>query len=90
MITRSARVRNHYGIHCRPSALIAQEAQRVPECTIRVQCNQAEAEGASVLGLVSLGIECGAEVSISVSGPDEELVCDRFVELFETEFDFPR
>jgi phosphotransferase system HPr-like phosphotransfer protein len=36
-----------------------------------------------------LGLEKGAEVSIQVSGPDEEAFCNKLVELFETHFDFP-
>jgi phosphotransferase system HPr (HPr) family protein len=43
----------------------------------------------SLMDLFRLGLEQGARVSIRVSGPDEERVCDRLVEIFETHFDFP-
>jgi phosphocarrier protein HPr len=48
-----------------------------------------QADLRSLLELVSLGLEKGAHVRIRVSGPDEQAFCSRFVELFETHFDFP-
>ena len=36
-----------------------------------------------------LGLEQGAEVTIQVTGPDEEQYALKLAELFETHFDFP-
>jgi len=90
MVTRTACVRNGYGIHCRPAALIAQEALGYTGSAILVKDNDQEADIASILALVALGLQAGTSVQISVSGPDEDSFCERLVELFETEFDFSR
>ncbi len=88
MIERIAIIRNNQGIHCRPSAKIVTEASRFP-CVVRVIAESGDADLKSLLSLVSLGLQEGSRIRIQVSGPDEEAVCDRFVQLFETHFDFP-
>ena len=44
----------------------------------------------SILLLVGLGLRYGETVTIAVSGVDEQTAADRIVELFQTNFDFPR
>lgn len=90
MITRTARVSNEYGIHCRPSAVIAKELQGYTGNVTVTNEQGMAADPRSVLALVGLAICCGMQVTIRVSGPDEEAVCDRLVTLFQTNFDFPR
>ncbi len=90
MITRQATVRNQYGIHCRPAAMIAREAHA---CTgkIRVTNEQGESTNAkNVMGLISLGVTCGQSVTVEVEGEEEEAAATRMVNLLETEFDFVR
>ena len=90
MVTTNATVKNEYGIHCRPSAVIAQ-AMKGYEGTVTVRTEDGrEARADSVLSLVGLAARCGDTVTLEVSGPDEEAACQRLVELFETSFDFPR
>ena len=43
----------------------------------------------SMMGLLSLGLCRGTEVTIRVNGGDEERIGDRLVELFEREYEFP-
>ena len=88
MVEKIAIIKNGQGIHCRPSAKIVTEASRYP-CEIRVFGEGGEADLRSLLSLVSLGLQEGASVRIRVSGADEEAICDHFVTLFETHFDFP-
>jgi phosphotransferase system HPr (HPr) family protein len=90
MVSLKATVRNKYGIHCRPSALIAKEAQGYAGTITVTTERQVSAEAKAVLPLVGLGITWGEVVLVSVSGPDEEAVCKRMVALFETNFDFRR
>ena len=42
----------------------------------------------SILDLLSLGLQLGDEVEISVTGPQEAEACGKIAELFATEFDF--
>ena len=88
MIERTATIRNGQGIHCRPSAKIVTEASRHP-CLIRVLAESGEADLRSLLSLVSLGLQEGTTIRIQVTGEDESDVCNRIVDLFETQFDFP-
>lgn len=88
MIEKKAIIKNTQGIHCRPSAVIVQEAVNYPG-TITVAANDKTCSLTSVLELITLALEEGTEVTISVEGPDEAAFCDKLVALFETHFDFP-
>ncbi|MBU0679467.1 MAG: HPr family phosphocarrier protein [Verrucomicrobia bacterium] len=88
MIQRSAIVQNHQGIHLRPSALIIKEIQSYAG-DVWVQAAAGKCDLKSIMGLMALGLTCGSELAISVDGPDEEAICERLVEIFETHFDFP-
>ena len=91
MVVRDALVQNKYGIHCRPSGLIAKAAQEYASA-VRV-CrldDDREVDAESVLGLMGLGLRAGDRVRISVEGPDAEAACRAFVELFEKNYDFER
>lgn len=89
MVEKEATVRNRYGIHCRPSAVIIKAIKEYGG-EILVSAESGEANLRSVFDLISLGLAQGAQCTIRVSGPDEESVCEHLVELFETDFDFPR
>jgi phosphotransferase system HPr-like phosphotransfer protein len=41
------------------------------------------------MGLIALGMTQGDEVEVEVSGPKEEKVCARLVEMLEKKYDFP-
>jgi phosphocarrier protein len=88
MIEKTAMIRNGQGIHCRPSARIVTEATRYTG-QIRVFSEAGEADLRSLLSLVSLGLQEGSVVRVCVEGENEEAVCDQFVALMETHFDFP-
>ena len=43
----------------------------------------------SILALISLGLVCGAQATLNITGPDEEEAIREIGDLFEYEFDFP-
>jgi len=88
MIERVVTIRNEAGIHCRPSSVIVKTAVGYPG-TIRIQSKAGVADCRSIMGLLCLAMEKGTQITISVSGQDEERMSQELVELFETEFDFP-
>lgn len=90
MITKQATVQNEYGIHCRPCALIVKEALSYAADIVAGQTGKEPVNVKSILAVMGLGLSQGKTVEISVSGEDEEAICSRMVELFETPFDFPR
>ncbi|MFA4944276.1 MAG: HPr family phosphocarrier protein [Lentisphaeria bacterium] len=90
MITRSATVRNAYGIHVRPSSVIALAARQF-QSTLTVRNEKGtKVDAKNLLGIISLGVTLGQEVTIAADGEDEADAIARLVELFETNFDFPR
>jgi len=90
MVTREATICNEYGIHCRPSAVIAKEAQQYSAEIRIVTSDGCEGDVKNLMALLSLGITCGQRIRIEVSGEYEDSICARIVALFETNFDFPR
>lgn len=88
MVERKAVIKNEAGIHCRPTAVITQEAAKV-DAVITILSPGGTCQLGSALDLMMLGLSQGTLVNIQVEGPDEEQVADQFRELFETEFDFP-
>lgn len=90
MVTVTATVRNDYGIHVRPSAVIAKEARDYPGTIEVTTAGGGHAEARNLLGLIGLGLTKGATVTLAVSGPDEEKTAARMAELFASHFDFQR
>jgi len=90
MLVIQATVRNEFGIHVRPSGVIAKEARNYSGRIEVVSAKGATVDAKNVLGLLSLGITCGQIVTLRVDGPDEAKMAARMVELFETYFDFRR
>lgn len=88
MTEREATIRNEQGIHCRPSAVILKEIKGYGG-EIMIASEHGEARLESVMSLLGLGLERGCRISIRVSGPQEENMADKLVELFEYNFDFP-
>ncbi len=88
MVETKAVIKNSAGIHCRPTAVITQEAAKT-DAVITVLSPGGECELGSALDLMMLGLEQGTQIALQVEGPDEEAVAIQFKELFETEFDFP-
>lgn len=90
MTSRQATIKNEYGIHCRPSAVIATEAKELAGEITVADGRGNTADPRSIMALLSLGLTQGRDVTVTVDGPDEEGVCARLVELLETNFDFPK
>ncbi len=90
MITRLAKVCNPYGIHVRPSAVIAKAAREFASDLEVTSAKGETVEAKNLLALISLGVTCGQEVTLRANGPDEAEAVVRLAELFQTRFDFER
>ncbi|VGO21483.1 HPr family phosphocarrier protein [Pontiella sulfatireligans] len=88
MFKATAVVKNEAGIHCRPSAILVREGCAY-EGEILITAKSGTCTLTSALGLIMLGLEQGAQVSIQVTGSGEDEFGPKLVELFETHFDFP-
>lgn len=62
------------GIHARPAGLLVKEAKNfVSEIIIKKGDKQVEAR--KLMALMGLGVKCGEEITVEVSGEDEETAC---------------
>lgn len=83
-----AKVRNAAGIHVRPSGVIY-TAFLDTSCEIEISSKGRSTDMKSVVGLIAIGLVRGDVVDVTVSGPDEQDVCSRLVDLLEKQYDFP-
>ena len=88
MTSAEATIKNKYGIHCRPSTVIAKELQSFKSKVTVHTSDGTEAAAVNVLQIMGLALTCGDTVTISADGPDEKAACKRAVELFEQHFEY--
>lgn len=86
MAERIVKVINRAGLHARPSAILAQAAQKFTSQIFFAKDND-QINGKSVMGLITLGASYGTELKISAQGDDEEAAVEALARLFETKFD---
>ncbi len=85
MVKKKVTVQNSAGIHARPASLIVKEATRF-EAEFHIHMYGYRINGKSILGLLTLAAEQGAELELEWDGPDEEEAMDRIVALFNNGF----
>jgi phosphotransferase system HPr (HPr) family protein len=88
MVEAVAVIKNEAGIHCRPSAILVKEGSSYAG-KITITAPTGSCDLTSALECIMLGMEQGTEITVQVSGPDEEAYAKKLVELLETHFDFP-
>lgn len=79
------KVTNPLGVHARPSAMLAQTASKF-KSEVWLSKDGHEVNGKSILGVMTLAAQMGADVTIRVDGPDEEKALDALVQIFEMRF----
>ncbi len=85
MIKKKVTVQNSAGIHARPASIIVKEATRF-EADFHIHMYGYRINGKSILGLLTLAAEQGAELELEWDGPDEQEAMDRIVALFNNGF----
>lgn len=84
-------VNNEVGLHARPASLFVQEAAKY-KSDISVSCPDSEskeirnANAKSILGILTLGVFQGTEITIKAEGEDECAAVDALVALVENDF----
>ena len=84
MISRSITIRNSVGLHARPATFFVQKANSF-KSSIWVEKEDCRVNAKSLLGVLSLGIAQGAEVTLIADGSDEAAAIDGLVDLVEKE-----
>lgn len=78
-------VGNELGLHARPAALLVQTAGRY-KCGIKVVKGDVEVNGKSMMGLMMLAAEQGAELKFVLEGEDAPQAFKAIEKLFEANF----
>lgn len=82
---RSIRIANRNGLHARPAAELVKVASRFQSDIIMVR-DDIEVNGKSIMGVMMLAAEFGAELLIRASGPDEEQAVMAIADLVARKF----
>ena len=82
MFSKEVTVRCESGLHNRQATYFVQKANEY-ECSIWVESENRKMNAKSLLGIMSLGIITGANVTLSASGPDTESAVNALEELLQ-------
>ena len=85
MIERKVKIKNKAGLHTRPAATIVKLAARY-KCEFFISRDGMNINGKSIIGVMTLAAEEGAELVLTFEGEDEEEAAKEIVELFENGF----
>jgi len=83
--TRQVVVTHAAGIHARPSLAIFNTVRGF-QSQVTIRNGRHAADAREILQLLSLGVPCGAEVTLSAEGPDAEEAVDALANLFADDF----
>ena len=71
MMTKKILIKIPTGLEARPVALLVQVASQY-ESSIYIECEDKKVNAKSIMGMMSLGLAAGEEVTVTATGDDEE------------------
>ena len=84
-LIRMLTVMNKFGLHARPAALFVETSNRF-ESEILVTHNHRQVNGKAILDIMTLGAPQGAELTLTISGPDAQAAADSLEALVKDRF----
>lgn len=85
MISKKVKVLNRAGLHARPASVLVQAASEFTS-EFYIKMYGYKVNGKSILGVMTLAAEYGAEMEILFEGPDENEALQAISDLFEASF----
>lgn len=85
MYIKQAVVKNHVGLRARPATFFTQKANEF-RCSIWIEKDERRVNAKSLLGVLSMGVIGGTELSIIADGADEITAVDTLCELVSSDF----
>ena len=85
MYTQEVIITNDVGLHARPATFFIQKANEF-KCGVWVEKDERRVNAKSLLGVLSMGITQGTEITIVAEGPDEVGAADSLAELISSNF----
>jgi phosphocarrier protein len=86
MLKKTVTIKNSSGLHARPSAALVKLAGGF-KSDFYIHMYGYRVNGKSILGVMTLAAEQGAELLLEVSGSDEQEAMLSIVDLIESNFD---
>lgn len=78
-------VSNQVGLHARPATFFIQKANEF-KSSIWIEKDERKVNAKSLLGVLSLGITRGVNITISADGPDAEDAVNALINLITSDF----
>ena len=86
MVEKILTVQNRAGIHARPTAIIAQTANKF-ESEVTLIRDDAEVNAKSIMGVIAMGAGYNTQLTLRVEGSDETEAAEVIEELFTSKFE---
>ena len=86
MVRKKVRIVNEAGLHARPAATLVKLASKF-ESEFFIHMYGYRVNGKSILGVMTLAAEEGAELELELNGPDEEEAAKAIAELISNGFE---
>ena len=83
MVSRNVTIKNTQGLHARPATFFIQKANSY-KCSIWVEKGDRRVNAKSLLGVLSLAVTKGMEITLLADGADENSALAGLAELLET------
>jgi phosphocarrier protein HPr len=85
--SRTVTVASRVGLHARPAAVFTRAAAAAPVPVTLAVAGKDPVNAASVLGVMTLGVECGQEVTLAAEGEGADGALDSLAALLATDLD---
>lgn len=85
MYSKEVVVQNQVGLHARPATFFIQKANEY-KSSIWVENQERKVNAKSLLGVLSLGITRGTDITIIADGVDEQEAVDALVGIIDSNF----
>lgn len=76
MISRSMQIKLANGLGARPVAVLVQVASQF-DSSVYIEAEGKKVNAKSIMGMMSLGLDTGENVTVEVNGADEESAIDK-------------
>ena len=83
MVSKEVIVNNGTGLHARPATLLVKKASSF-KSDVSIEFNGKKANVKSLIGVLSLGVTKGANITVTASGDDETVAAEEIAKLIET------
>ncbi|HQE13133.1 MAG TPA: HPr family phosphocarrier protein [Flavipsychrobacter sp.] len=85
MFQQNVTVKNKTGLHARPAALFVQTANKF-KSEVFIEKDGKKVNAKSIMGVMSLAVSQGTQITISAQGEDEKEAVEKLVEIIESKF----